>query len=147
MGDGRRVSMLTAEIKDDILLGSKDAAERGKIPELTAEEMETLFDIFADPNRIVSVAPGEEVVVTDDGCTMIFYGNQENSGQGLPLSRVNSVLTYERVCAADTASIGHTDYSCKPVKPIISKELNDYFTASQVTTIPLFYGTQPNMGL
>ncbi len=147
MGDGRRISMPAADIKNAILSGSKDAAEKGKIPELTPEEIEKLFDIIADPNRIVGVSPGEEVVMTDDGCSMIFYGNQENSGQGLPLSRMDSVLAYERVCAADTASIGHTDYSCKPVKPIISTEMNDYYSASQVTTIPLFYGTQPNMGL
>ena len=63
------------------------------------------------------------------------------------MSRTKSVLAYERVCAADTISIGHTDYSYKQVKPIINYETQEYYTASQMTTAPLFYGSQPNMGL
>jgi dimethylamine--corrinoid protein Co-methyltransferase len=48
---------------------------------------------------------------------------------------------------ADTASLGHHDYSYKAVKPLISYEMHEYHSASLVTTIPLFYGSQPNLGL
>jgi dimethylamine--corrinoid protein Co-methyltransferase len=43
--------------------------------------------------------------------------------------------------------MGHSDYSYKPVKPIINFETNEYYNTSMVTTAPLFYGAQPNMGL
>jgi len=147
MGDGERVSMPAEKVKEELLTGTRDAAERGNIPELTPDELEQLFDILADPARIVGVSPGEEVVVTDDACCTLFYLDQENSGQGLPMSRYQSVLAYERACAADTVSIGHSDYSCKPMKSVINFEKYEYHTTSLMTTIPFFYGTQPNLGL
>ncbi len=147
MGDGERVSLSAEEVHEDIQAGTADAADRGGIPELTAEEQERLFDIIADPSRIVSVKPGEEVIVTDDGCTMSFYSGQDGGGVGVPLSRLQAVLTYERACGADTTSLGHSDYSYKPVKPIINFEANDYYNTSMLTTAPFFYGAQPNLGL
>lgn len=146
MGDGERVWMSSVEIKEDIAAGTADAARRAKIPELTAAEQEELFEIMADPSRAVSVAPGEEVIVTDDGGTMSFYTCQDGGGVGVPLSRMQAILTYERACGADTVSMGHSDYSYKPVKPIINFEMNDYYTTSQLTTVPFFYGAQPNLG-
>jgi dimethylamine--corrinoid protein Co-methyltransferase len=77
---------------------------------------------------------------------MSLISDQADGGIGLPLSRLQSVLAYERICCADTAGIGHTDYSCKPVKPIINYEKQMYYSTNQVTTIPLIYGTQPNLG-
>ena len=147
MGDGVRVSMSADELKEDLLSGMLDAAERGNVPELTSEEIEQLFEIFADPNKAVTVSPGEEVVVTDDGSAMTFKGEETGSGLGISLGRVQCIQIYERACAADTTSLGHHDYSFKPVKPIISYEMQEYHTASLVTTIPLFYGSQPNLGL
>jgi dimethylamine--corrinoid protein Co-methyltransferase len=147
MGDGERVWRSPEAVRDDILRGSRDAAERARIPELTEDERDRLFDIIADPSKVVSVEPGEEVIVTDDAVSMLFYADQENSGQGIPMSRTQSLLAYERSCAADTISIGHTDYSFKQVKPIINYETQEYYTASQMTTAPFFYGSQPNMGL
>jgi dimethylamine--corrinoid protein Co-methyltransferase len=49
--------------------------------------------------------------------------------------------------AADTVSLGHEDYSFKPVKPIIDYEAQTYYTTSLSTTVPFFYGAQPNLGL
>lgn len=147
MGDGQRTKMSCDQIKEELLTGTLDAAERAEISELTPDDLELLFDIFADPARIVSVAPGQEVIVTDDACCMLFYADQENSGQGIPMSRLQSVLAYERACAADTVSIGHTDYSYKQVKPIINYEKQEYHSASLMTTAPFFYGAQPNLGL
>jgi hypothetical protein len=134
MGDGERVSLSGGEIKDDILAGTYQAAQSAQIPELSTDETEQLFEIMTEPYRIVSVLPGEEVIVTDDGCSMSFYGGQDSSGIGVPLSRMQAILTYERACAADTISMGHSDYSFKPVKPIINLEMNDYYNTSMLTT-------------
>ncbi len=147
MGDGERVSMSAEEIKEDIVAATREAAQRAEIPELTTAEIEQLLAIMAEPSRAVSVAPGQEVIVTDDGCSMSFYSGQDGGGVGVPMSRLQAVLTYERACAADTTSMGHSDYSFKPVKPIINFEMNEYYTASMMTTAPFLYGAQPNMGL
>ncbi len=147
MGDGELISMAAAEVKEDILAGSQEAARNAGIPELAADERETLYEIIAEPSRAVSVMPGQEVIVTDDGCSMSFYGGQDSSGVGISLSRMQAVLTYERACAADTTSMGHSDYSFKPVKPIINSEMNEYYSTSMMTTAPFLYGAQPNMGL
>jgi dimethylamine--corrinoid protein Co-methyltransferase len=147
MGDGELIAMAAEAIKDDILAGTREAAQNAEIAELTADERESLFDIMAEPSRAVSVRPGEEVIVTDDGCSMSFYSGQASGGVGVSLSRMQAILTYERACAADTTSMGHSDYSFKPVKPIINSEMNEYYSASMMTTAPFLYGAQPNMGL
>ena len=147
MGDGERITMSASELEEDILAGTKDAAEKGNVPELTGEELDKLFEIMAQPTRMVSVEPGREVIVTDDGCTMSFYSGQDGGGVGVPLSRMQAILVYERACGADTTSMGHSDYSYKPVKSIVNFEMNEYYTASQMTTAPFFYGAQPNLGL
>ncbi len=147
MGDGERIFMPAREIKEDLLQGMKEAAVNGKVPELSPEDLEHMFEIIAEPGRIVSVAPGEEVIVTDDGCSKIFCMGPADGGAALPISRQNSIQAYERSFAADTVSLGHEDYSFKPSKAIIDYELQTYYTTSQVTTVPLFYGAQPNLGL
>lgn len=147
MGDGQRVHMPAGEVREDIAAGTEDAANRGGVSPLTAGEQEQLFEILAEPSRVVGVNPGEEVIVTDDGCSMSFYSGEDGGGVGTPLSRMQAVLTYERACGADTTSMGHSDYSYKPVKPIINIESNDYYNISQATTAPFWYGAQPNMGL
>ena len=73
MGDGELVSRAAENIKDDILAGTREAARNAEIPELSADERQTLFDIMAEPSRAVSVRSGQEVIVTDDGCSMSFY--------------------------------------------------------------------------
>ena len=147
MGDGELVTMSSAEIREDILAGTEVAARKGKVDQLSQTDRETLFEIIAARTRTVSVEPGNEVVVTDDGCSMAFYGGQDSSGVGVPLSRLQAILAYERACAADTTSMGHSDYSFKPIKPIINYETSDYYNASMQTTAPFLYGAQPNMGL
>ena len=147
MGDGELVFLSAEEVREDILAGTQDASQRAGIPELNSEESDQLFDIIAEPSRVVSVAPGEEIIVTDDGCSMSFYSGQDSGGVGISMNRMQAVLTYERACAADSTSMGHSDYSFKPVKPIINAEMNDYYTISLTTTAPFLYGAQPNMGL
>lgn len=147
MGDGERIMMSSEEVREDLLAGTNDAADRANIPVLTQDDLELLFDIFAEPSKIVGVRAGEEVIVTDDAVATLFFLDQENCGQGLPMSRVQSILAYERTCCADTISTGHTDYSFKQVKPIVNFEKQEYYNASMMTTAPFFYGSQPNMGL
>ena len=136
MGDGERIWMTPSEIKDDIQDGTADASKRAKIAELTGEEQQQLYAIMADPSRIVSVKPGEEVIVTDDGCSMSFYSGQDGGGVGAPLSRMQAILTYERACGADTTSLGNSDYSYKPVKSIINIEANEYYNICLLYTSP-----------
>ena len=147
MGDGEQVTMSAKEVREDLQSGTRDAARRAEIAELTSNETEHLFEIIADPSRAVSVDYGQEVIVTDDGCSMSFYSGQDGGGVGVSMSRMQAILTYERACAADTTSMGHSDYSIKPVKPIINFEMNEYYTTSMMTTAPFLYGAQPNMGL
>ncbi len=147
MGDGERVTMPADEVKEELLLGTQDAAQKGEIPELTRDDLDQMFEILAESGRIVSVPPGDEVVVTDDGCAKVFCSSSADGGAALPISRQNSILVYERGMAADTVSLGHEDYSFKPVKPIIDYEAQTYYTTSLSTTVPFFYGAQPNLGL
>ncbi len=147
MGDGERISMPIQEVKEELLEGTQDAAKKGGIPELTREDLQQVFEILAEPGRVVSVPPGNEVVVTDDGCAKIFCMGSADGGAALPVSRQNSILAYERGFAADTVSLGHEDYSFKPVKAIIDYEMQTYYTTSLSTTVPCFYGSQPNLGL
>jgi dimethylamine--corrinoid protein Co-methyltransferase len=72
---------------------------------------------------------------------------EHNSGAGLLSSRYDTIMGWELGCGADTASLGARDYSFKPVKAIVADEAEDYFTLSKLTTIPLFYGAQPNLGI
>lgn len=147
MGDGERVTMPADEVKEELLLGTQDAAQKGEIPELTRDDLDQMFEILAESGRIVSVPPGDEVVVTDDGCANVFCNSSTDGGAALPISRQNSILAYERGMAADTVSLAHEDYSFKPVKPIIDYEAQTYYTTSLSTTVPFFYGAQPNLGL
>ncbi len=147
MGDGELVSMAAEAVKKDISAATREAAQNADIAELTADERQARFEIMAEPCRAVSVMPGQEVIVTDDGCSMSFYGGQDSGGIGVSLSRMQAILTYERACAADTTSMGHSDYSFKPVKPIINADMNEYYSTSMLTTAPFLYGAQPNMGL
>jgi dimethylamine--corrinoid protein Co-methyltransferase len=147
MGDGERLWLPAEEIREDIQDGTEDAAAKGGVSALTEAEQAQLFAILAEPSRMVSVNPGEEVIVSDDGCTMSFYSGEDGGGVGTPMSRLTAVLTYERACGADTTSLGHSDYSYKPVKPVINHEANEYYNISQHTTAPFFYGAQPNLGL
>ena len=147
MGDGERIELDKEELRQDLLDGTRDAAKTGQIPELTGSELDQLFEIIAEPGRIVSVPPGEELVVTDDGIAEGFHAGEADGGAGIPMDSLACILAYERGIAADTACTGNADFSFKPVKAVIDNEMQSYYTSSLSTTIPLFYGAQPNLGL
>jgi dimethylamine--corrinoid protein Co-methyltransferase len=146
-GDGQRIEMSAEELKRDFELGTEDAADKGKIAPLAKEELDRLLDIYTNPDKIVSVEPGNEVPLTHDIGTLRVMGDQGNSGVGIPLSRVQGIQVHERAFAADTMELGHIDYSFKPVKPVIAMEQQEYENAMLSTIIPIFYGAMPNLGL
>jgi dimethylamine--corrinoid protein Co-methyltransferase len=147
MGDGERIEIDKEELRQELLDGPRDAAGKGHIPELAESELDQLFEIIAEPGRIVSVPPGEELIVTDDGIANNLHASEADGGAGIPMDSLACVLAYERGAAADTAGVGNEDYSFKPVKAVIDNEMQSYYTSSLSTTIPLFYGAQPNLGL
>lgn len=146
-GDGKRLELDLATLKNDIRQGSLSAAKSGKIDPLTNEDLQALTEIFLEPDRVVSVEPGSEVITTDDGAPTTIYTDNSNGGLSLPVSPGQAALIFERVVAADTACMGLADYSCRPMKPIIEFIASEYYITSQLSTAPLFYGFQPNLGL
>lgn len=146
-GDGALIEMSAEELMREFEEGTRDAADRGKIPALDQEDLDKLLSIFTDPNRFVSVEPGNEVPLTHDIGTLRVMGDQGNSGVGIPLGRVQGIQVHERAFCADTMELGHIDYSFKPVKPVIAMEQQELENALLVTILPLFYGAMPNLGL
>lgn len=147
MGDGKRVEMTKEAIMADIQAGSADAADMAGVPALTSDEMEKLFEIIADKNRIVGVEPGHEVVLTYDIGQLDFTGDNGNSGNGVDMGRLEAALLHERALGADTFELAHADYSIKPVKPVIANEMQTMEGIQNEIVAPYFYGAMPNMGL
>lgn len=145
MGDGQRVKMSPAQIKEDLLAGTKDAADKGIIPELVSAELEQLFEIIADKNRIVGVEPGEEVVLTDD-VTTIRASDDEGAGGGigLPISRMLAILVHERAYAQDSALLESAAAANVPeIKAELNTEIQAIETTSLLLTVPLLYLVAP----
>ncbi|MBP1766537.1 MAG: dimethylamine:corrinoid methyltransferase [Candidatus Aminicenantes bacterium] len=141
MGDAALVEITESELRSDLEEGTKDAAQRGKIPPLSPDELNHLFDIYSSPARVVGVEPGHEVVFTYDSTC------GEINRTLIPVNRLQSLQMFERLLGADTIELGHNDYSFKAVKPVISDERTVVEQAVLATTVPLFYGAMPNLGL
>ena len=146
-GDGKRITLSPAELRRDIVEGSEIAARKGKIDGLSSEDIDRLVDIFSMPDKTVSVEPGKEVIVTDDGAGLMPSWGRPSAGHAIPICDHQSILMYERVYCGDTAGLGFPDYSYKPVKSAVGYARSHYKTISMLTTIPLIYGSQPNMGM
>jgi len=141
MGDGSAVRMTEEEIRADIQAGIDDAAMRGKIDPLTAEEAEHIYEIVTMPGSIVGVTPGMEVVSSNDS------GSDKISTKcGIPTSRDTNALIHERVLGADSVDIGYSDYNYKTVKGVAKREATVLKQALGRCTMPLFYGAMPNLG-
>lgn len=141
MGDGSAVELTEAELREDLEDGTQDAAERGNIPTLSSEELDHLFDIFSSPHRFLGVEPGKEIVLTYDGPEIKFKRLQVNT------HRLQSLQVYERLLGADTVELGHFDYSYKQVKTVVAYEQPDMAQAQLDFTVPVLYGSMPNLGL
>ena len=141
LGNGFSIEMTEKEIMTDLVAGSQDAADRGKIPPLSEDELKYLLDIFCSPYKFVSVEPGNEVVLSYDAGTLKIRR------VGVNTDRIHALQIYEKLLGADTLELAHVDYSFKPVKPIVSYEQTVLEQALMDTHAPLFYGAMPNLGL
>ena len=142
MGDGSGIYMSAEDIRWDLEEGTRDAADRGKIPELTKEELDQLFEIITMPGNVVDVERGNEVVTTSDsgGCKITYHAN-------IAIDRSTAVLIHEKVLGADSLDIGHIDYSYKAVKPVMHNEAAVMELAQLNSVMPVLYGSMPNLGL
>lgn len=141
MGDGSLAELTETELKHDIEEGTRDATERVGINPLTQDELNHLFEIYSTPSRSVGVEPGNEVVFTyDTTCN-------EMQRTIVPVDRMQMLQLYEKLLGADTVELGHIDYSYKAIKPIVGYESSVLEQALLVTTVPVFYGAMPNLGL
>ena len=141
-GDNYIAELSEEDIRADIDDGTADAAERAEIPELTKDEKDYLFEIIADPQKIVSVERGKEVVVSFDAGTLKLTVRN-----GISMDRSAAILTQERALASDSIELCHVDYSYKPIKPIIAEERQAMEQAQLLSVLPVLYGAMPNMGL
>ncbi|MCG8531729.1 MAG: hypothetical protein MI749_13845 [Desulfovibrionales bacterium] len=140
-GDGTPDWFTEAEIMEDLVAGSQDAAERAHVDPLTDEEFKYLLEIMASPHNFVSVERGKEILLTYDAGTLKIRR------VGVNVDRIQALQIYEKIMGADTMELCHVDYSYKPIKPIITMEQPIMEQALLSTHIPLFYGAMPNLGL
>ena len=142
MGDGSGVYLSAGEIYSDLEAGTDDAADRGKIPELSKEELDYLFEIVVSPVNVTSVIRGREVVTTSDsGAFKINY--QAN----ISMDRATAIQVHEKVLGADSLDLGNIDYSYKSVKAILYDEAKVMENVQLNTIMPVLYGAMPNLGL
>ncbi len=147
MGDGRRVETTRKQVIDDIYLGMSHAAECSEAKPLSGDEVDHLADILCSEGKVLGVAPGNEVVLTEDGGPYKLMIDSGSSGNGIDMSRTESIMVHERALGMDSFQLAHIDYSIKAVKPIISYEMMVLEKVQAMTIVPLFYGAMPNMGL
>jgi len=140
-GDGFKVELSEDEVREDIIEGTNDAASRAGVDPLKEDEIEHLLDIFKNPDKVVSVEDGKEVVMTYDGMSSKIRRAH------ITIDRVQSLQVFERAMGADTLELQHIDYSYKPCKPIVGFELPDLDLLLNSTVAPVFYGAMPNLGL
>lgn len=141
IGDGSAVWLTEEDIRWDLEEGTKDAADRGRIPELTQDELDRLFQIITCPEKTVSCERGNEAVVTFDAGTLKLPVRA-----GIPMGRMTAILTHERVLCSDTMELCATDYSYKSIKNFVHEEAMSMELAQLNSIIPVFYGAMPNLG-
>ena len=141
MGDGSLVELCESELKKDLEDGTKDASERANVPPLSDDELRHLFDIYGSSTKFTSVEIGNEVVLTYDAGTLKIRR------VGIDVGRIHALQIYEKLLGADSMELAHVDYSFKAVKPIVGNERPILEQALLLSTIPLFYGAMPNLGL
>lgn len=140
-GDGFKVEMTEDEVKKAIEEGTNDAASRARISPLAEDEMQHIFEMFKNTDKIVGVESGKEVVMSYDGMASKIRRAH------IVIDRVQSLQVFERAFGADTLELSHIDYSYKPCKPIVGFELPELDLLLNSTVAPVFYGAMPNLGL
>ncbi len=142
MGDGEACYLTMDEIRADVIAGMEDAVTRGKSVPLPDEDIDKLVEILTLPSKNVSVERGREVVCDFDAGSLKVPVRCL-----LPVDRTTNILLHERVLCSDSMELNATDYSWKAVKNIAAEEGMAMEQAQEVSIIPLFYGSMPNMGL
>jgi dimethylamine--corrinoid protein Co-methyltransferase len=141
MGDGTLTEMSESELKQDLETGTRDGADKADVPPLHQDELDYLLDIFTTPAKFASVELGSEVVLSFDGGTL------KTRRLGVATGRIQAIQFFERALGADTMELAHIDYSYKQIKPIAGDEQPVLEQALLVSTVPLFYGAMPNLGI
>lgn len=141
LGDGSAIMMSEEDIRWEVEEGVKDAAERGKIPELTEEDIEHLIAILTMPAKNVSVERGNEGIMTFDAGTLKLPVRA-----GIPVDRMTTLMLHERVLCSDTMELCTTDYSYKGIKNFVHEEAMTMELAQNNCIMPIFYGAMPNLG-
>jgi dimethylamine--corrinoid protein Co-methyltransferase len=141
MGDGTLIEMSEAELEKDLEDGTQDAAEKAGVSSLAEAELKHLLDIFTTRAKFASVELGNEVVLSFDGGTL------KTRRLGVATGRIQAIQFFERALGADTMELAHIDYSYKQIKPIAGDEQPVLEQALLVSTVPLFYGGMPNLGI
>ena len=147
MGDGRTVFMTKEQIYEDIMAGMADGVDAAGVPDLTQDDIDQIQDIICDKNRVVSVERGKEVILTEDGGPHKFILDSGSCCNGVEMGRIDTMEVIERAIGFDTFELTTTDYSIKPVKPIVGPEMTAMQQAAMRMTVPTLYGAMPNMGL
>ena len=140
-GDGWAVELTEAELMQDIVDGSNDAADAAGIAPLSDDEIKHLFNICKNVHKITGVDRGSEVITTFDGPTI------EIRHAGIIANRQQALQIFERCFGADTIEFSHVDYSYKPAKTVVHEDLPLFEQSQLLMVIPLFYGAMPNLGL
>jgi len=134
MADGTLTEMTRSEIRRDLEAGVEEAMKRAKVEPLAADELDRLLEIFASPARFTAVDIGDEVMLSFDGT-------------GAPqFDRIGGLLLYEQCLASDSLELFHQDYSYKAVKTLVPHEQMAMKVAQERLTIPVHYGSQPDLG-
>jgi dimethylamine--corrinoid protein Co-methyltransferase len=135
LGDGSRIELSRDEVRAELEDGTRAAAARAKVPELSAGELDHLLDICASRTRFTGVELGDEVVLTYDG-----------TGGQLVGSRLDDLRIFEQYIGADSVELYHMDYSFKAVKTVLPSEQQSLRNAQCLLTVPLQYGAMPDLG-
>jgi dimethylamine--corrinoid protein Co-methyltransferase len=140
-GDGWAIELTEAQLMQDIVDGSSQAADVAGIAPLSDDEINHIFDICKNVHKITGVARGCEVITTFDGPTI------EIRHAGIIANRQQALQIFERCLGADTIEFSHVDYSYKAAKTVVHEDLPLFEQSQLLLVIPLFYGAMPNLGL
>lgn len=141
LGDGSRYETDETEIRGDLEIGTRDAADRANIPPLSDDEISYLLELYKRKDRVVGVEEGKECCLSYDNMT------SKIKRAHIPISKIQQLLMFERGMGADTLELTHIDYSYKQAKHVVTYEKPNMEQAVLQTIAPIMYGAMPNMGL
>ena len=139
--------MSKEEIRADVEDGVNNAVDCAEVPALTEDDISRIVEIMCEKGRTVSVEPGEEVILTQDGGELKLLMDNGSSSPALEMSRTAAIQVHERALGMDTFEVAYFDPSTKQIKPVIGMELAHCQNVMANTVIPMLYMFMPNIGL